>query len=278
MDDQMPNYWFVTGSSRGLGRATVMAALDAGHTVMATARNPGDLDDLATQYRGRIVPYALDVSDAAAVGRAVVAAKDTFGRVDVVVNNAGYASLASVEDMSQDAFAEQMATNFFGTVHVSKAAVPILREQGAGHIFQIASVGSRIASVGLSAYQAAKFAVRGFSLVLAQELAPLGIKVTILQPGGVRTDWAGSSMAIPAISEPYRQTVGPFAAMLRTGSGKEPADPKKVAKAIVDLSGRNDAPVELLIGEDAYAYARRAADAVAASDLAWKDLTVSVAF
>jgi NAD(P)-dependent dehydrogenase (short-subunit alcohol dehydrogenase family) len=278
MDDQMPNYWFVTGSSRGLGRATVMAALDAGHTVVATARNPGDLDDLATQYRGRIVPYALDVSDAAAVGRAVVAAKDTFGRVDVVVNNAGYASLASVEDMSQDAFAEQMATNFFGTVHVSKAAVPILREQGAGHIFQIASVGSRIASVGLSAYQAAKFAVRGFSLVLAQELAPLGIKVTILQPGGVRTDWAGSSMAIPAISEPYRQTVGPFAAMLRTGSGKEPADPKKVAKAIVDLSGRNDAPVELLIGEDAYAYARRAADAVAASDLAWKDLTVSVAF
>lgn len=274
----MPNYWFVTGSSRGLGRATVMAALDAGHTVMATARNPGDLDDLATQYRGRIVPYALDVSDAAAVGRAVVAAKDTFGRVDVVVNNAGYASLASVEDMSQDAFAEQMATNFFGTVHVSKAAVPILREQGAGHIFQIASVGSRIASVGLSAYQAAKFAVRGFSLVLAQKLAPLGIKVTILQPGGVRTDWAGSSMAIPAISEPYRQTVGPFAAMLRTGSGKEPADPKKVAKAIVDLSGRNDAPVELLIGEDAYAYARRAADAVAASDLAWKDLTVSVAF
>ncbi|MER2194753.1 SDR family NAD(P)-dependent oxidoreductase [Methylobacterium brachiatum] len=274
----MPKSWFVTGSSRGLGRAIVMAALEAGHTVMATARNPGDLDDLVTRYRGRIIPYALDVSDAAAVGQAVADAKDTFGRVDVVVNNAGYASLASVEDMSQDAFADQMATNFFGTVHVSKAVVPILRAQGAGHIFQIASVGSRIASVGLSAYQAAKFAVRGFSLVLAQELAPLGIKVTILQPGGVRTDWAGSSMTIPAISEPYRQTVGPFAEMLRAGSGKEPADPRKVARAIVDLSGRDDAPVELLIGEDAYAYAQRAADAVAASDRAWKDLTVSVAF
>jgi NAD(P)-dependent dehydrogenase (short-subunit alcohol dehydrogenase family) len=274
----MPKSWFVTGSSRGLGRAIVMAALEAGHKVMATARNPGDLDDLVIQYRGRIIPYALDVSDAAAVGRAVADAKDTFGRVDVVVNNAGYASLASVEDMSQDAFADQMATNFFGTVHVSKAAVPILRAQGAGHIFQIASVGSRIASVGLSAYQAAKFAVRGFSLVLAQELAPLGIKVTILQPGGVRTDWAGSSMTIPAISEPYRQTVGPFAEMLRAGSGREPADPRKVARAIVDLSGRDDAPVELLIGDDAYAYAQRAADAVAASDRAWKDLTVSVAF
>ena len=274
----MPKSWFVTGSSRGLGRAIVMAALEAGQTVMATARNPDDLDDLVTQYRGRIIPYALDVSDAAAVGRAVADAKDTFGRVDVVVNNAGYASLASVEDMSQDAFADQMATNFFGTVHVSKAVVPILRAQGAGHIFQIASVGSRIASVGLSAYQAAKFAVRGFSLVLAQELAPLGIKVTILQPGGVRTDWAGSSMTIPAISEPYRQTVGPFAEMLRAGSGREPADPRKVARAIVELSGRDDAPVELLIGEDAYAYAQRAADAVAASDRAWKDLTVSVAF
>ncbi|MDF2597540.1 MAG: Granaticin polyketide synthase putative ketoacyl reductase [Methylobacterium brachiatum] len=274
----MPKSWFVTGSSRGLGRAIVMAALEAEHTVMATARNPGDLDALVTQYRGRIIPYALDVSDAAAVGRAVADAKDTFGRVDVVVNNAGYASLASVEDMSQDAFADQMATNFFGTVHVSKAVLPILRAQGAGHIFQIASVGSRIASVGLSAYQAAKFAVRGFSLVLAQELASLGIKVTILQPGGVRTDWAGSSMTIPAISEPYRQTVGPFAEMLRAGSGKEPADPRKVARAIVDLSGRDDAPVELLIGEDAYAYAQRAAEAVAASDRAWKDLTVSVAF
>jgi NAD(P)-dependent dehydrogenase (short-subunit alcohol dehydrogenase family) len=274
----MPKSWFVTGSSRGLGRAIVMAALEAGQTVMATARNPGDLDDLVTQYRGRIIPYALDVSDAAAVGQAVADAKDTFGRVDVVVNNAGYASLASVEDMSQDAFADQMGTNFFGTVHVSKAVLPILRLQGAGHIFQIASVGSRIASVGLSAYQAAKFAVRGFSLVLAQELAPLGIKVTILQPGGVRTDWAGSSMTIPAISEPYRQTVGPFAEMLRAGSGREPADPRKVARAIVDLSGRDDAPVELLIGDDAYAYAQRAADAVAASDRAWKDLTVSVAF
>jgi len=274
----MPRYWFVTGSSRGLGRAIVMAALDAGHTVMATARNPGDLDDLVTLYGGRVVPYALDVSDAAAVDRAISDAKDAFGRIDIVVNNAGYASLASVEDMSRDVFAEQMATNFFGTVHVSKAVVPIMRAQGTGHIFQIASVGSRIASIGLSAYQAAKFAVRGFSLVLAQELAPMGIKVTILQPGGMRTDWAGSSMAISAISEPYRQTLGPFAEMLRNGSGKEPADPRKVATAIVDLSGRDDAPVELLIGEDAYDYARRAADAVAASDQAWKDLTVSVAF
>ncbi|MCX4194970.1 SDR family NAD(P)-dependent oxidoreductase [Methylobacterium organophilum] len=278
MRKQMPQYWFVTGSSRGLGRSIVTAALNAGHTVMATARSPGDLDELVTLYRGRIVPYALDVSDAAAVDRAVADAKGTFGRIDIVVNNAGYASLASVEDMSRDVFAGQMATNFFGTVHVSKAVVPIMRAQGAGHIFQIASVGSRIASVGLSAYQAAKFAVRGFSLVLAQELAPLGIKVTILQPGGVRTDWAGSSMAVLAISEPYRQTVEPFAQMLRDGSGNEPADPRKVATAIVDLSGRDDAPVELLIGEDAYNYARNAAEAVAASDQAWKDLTVSVSF
>jgi len=274
----MPKVWFVTGSSRGLGRDIVAAALEAGDTVAATARNPKDLDDLIEQYGQRVLPLELDVTDADAVEKAIAAAKSVFGRIDVVVNNAGYANTAAVEDIALDDFKKQMDTNFYGTVYVSKAAVPILREQGAGHIFQIASVGGRIASVGLAPYQAAKFAVRGFSLVLAQEVAPLGIKVTTVQPGGMRTDWAGSSMEIPEISEPYQQTVGQFAKMLRDGSGNEHADPKKIAKAIVDLAGRDDAPAEILMGEDAYDYAQKAAEAVAESDRKWKDVTTSVAF
>lgn len=274
----MSKIWFVTGSSRGLGRQIVVSALEAGDVVVATARNSKDLDDLTTQYRDRVLPLDLDVTDAAVVERALAAARDKFGRVDVVVNNAGYANTAAIEDMTLDDFRKQVDANFFGTVYVSKAAVPILREQGAGHIFQISSVGGRIASAGLASYQAAKFAVRGFSLALAQEVAPLGIKVTTVQPGGMRTEWAGSSMKIPAISEPYQQTVGQFAKMLRDGSGKEHADPAKVAKIIVDLACRDDAPVEILMGADAYEYAQKAAEAVAESDRKWKDVTNSVEF
>ncbi len=274
----MSRSWFVTGSSRGLGRDIVIAALEAGDTVAATARDPRQLDDLVQRYGHRVLPLALDVIDAAGAEVALAAAKAKFGRLDVVVNNAGYANLAAVEDIALDDFRQQVETNFLGTVYVSKAAVPILREQGAGHIFQIASVGGRIASVGLAAYQAAKFAVRGFSLVLAQEVAPLGIKVTTVEPGGIRTDWAGSSMQIPEISEPYRQTVGQFAKMLRDGSGHEHADPKKIAKVIVSLAARDDAPTEILMGGDAYEYAQMAAEALAESDRKWKGLTTSVAF
>lgn len=274
----MPNIWFITGSSRGLGRHVALAALDAGDTVVATARRVSDLDDIVALYGARVMPISLDVSDPKAVRAAIARCMSMFGRIDYVVNNAGYANLASVEDMTTDDFREQVETNFFGTVHVSKAVVPIMRRQGAGHIFQVASIGSRIASVGLAPYQASKFAVRAFSLVLAQEVRSLGIQVTILQPGGMRTEWAGASMRIPAISAHYLETVAPFARMLRDYSGNEPTDPKKVAKLIVSLAGRRDAPVELLVGDDAYAIAQAAADIVAASDKKWKGLTTSIAY
>ncbi|NKL23386.1 SDR family NAD(P)-dependent oxidoreductase [Rhizobium leguminosarum] len=274
----MPNIWFITGSSRGLGRHVVLAALDAGDIVVATARRASDLDDIVARYGARVMPISLDVSDPEAVRAAIATCMSTFGRIDYVVNNAGYANLASVEDMTADDFREQVETNFFGTVHVSKAVVPIMRRQGSGHIFQIASIGSRIASVELAPYQASKFAVRAFSLVLAQEVQPLGIQVTTLEPGGMRTEWAGASMRIPAISAHYLETVAPFARMLPDYSGNEPTDPKKVAKLIVSLAGRRDAPVELLVGDDAYAIAQAAADTVAASDKKWKGLTKSVAY
>jgi NAD(P)-dependent dehydrogenase (short-subunit alcohol dehydrogenase family) len=205
---------------------------------------------------------------------AVHAALDSFGRLDVVVNNAGYADLASVEDMSEKAFRDQIETVFFGTVHTTKAALPVLREQGSGHIINVTSVGSRMATPGLSAYQSAKWATAGFSAVLAAEVAPLGIRVTSVEPGGMATDWAGSSMTVPEISEPYRRTVGAAAAM-HDSSWRPLGDPAKVAQVILQVADMDDPPVRLLLGSEAYAYATAAAHAQLASDERWRELSRS---
>jgi NAD(P)-dependent dehydrogenase (short-subunit alcohol dehydrogenase family) len=192
----MPLVYLVTGSSRGLGRSITRAALTAGHRVLATARRPEQLDDLVAEFGDRVRPFALDVTDYDAARAAVAAAVSTFGRLDVVVNNAGYANLASVEDITIEDFRAQVDTNFFGVVNVTKAALPVLREQGSGHVIQISSLGGRIGNAGVAAYQAAKFAVGGFSESLAQEVAPLGIAVTVLEPGGMRTDGGRHGRAV----------------------------------------------------------------------------------
>ncbi|QXE33336.1 SDR family NAD(P)-dependent oxidoreductase [Streptomyces sp. GMY02] len=278
----MSKVWFVTGSSRGLGRAIVEAALENGDRVVATARRPALLEDLVARHGGRVLPVALDVTDNDQVQQAVQHGLAAFGRLDVVVNNAGYADLAAVEDVDLADFRAQLDTDFYGVVHVTKAVLPTLRAQGEGHIFQVSSVGGRIGSVGLAAYQSAKWAVGGFSTVLAQEVSPLGIKVTVLEPGGMRTDWAGSSMAIPPVSEPYRPTVGAFADLLRNAAalsdatGVEAAEPAKVAQVVCDLAGREDAPLRLLLGSDAHRYAHQAAQVLAESDEKWRHVTDSV--
>ncbi|MFD9007103.1 SDR family NAD(P)-dependent oxidoreductase [Streptomyces sp. NPDC059582] len=271
----MSKVWFVTGSSRGLGRKIVEAALEAGDRVVATARKPKQLSELAACYGDRILPVALDVSDNNDVLKAIAVGLDAYGRYDVVVNNAGYGVTASIEDATLEDFRAQIDTNFYGVVHVTKGVVPIMRRQGHGHICQISSLGGRVGSVGLSAYQSAKWAVGGFSTVLAQEVAPLGIKITVLEPGGMATDWAGSSMSIPPISQPYQQTVGEFARILPTWP--MPSGPAKVADVILSLVGRQDAPLRLLIGPDAVVHAAAAAQALAASDHMWHDLSISTA-
>jgi len=211
----MPQVFFLTGSSRGLGRQIAEAALAAGHQLVATARRPDALADLAGRYGSRVLPVALDVTDPDAAVAAVTAGAEAFGRIDVVVNNAGYANLAAVEDMTLADFRAQVDANLFGVVNVTKAALPLLREQGGGHIIQVSSIGGRLATAGLSAYQAAKWAVGGFSEVLAKEVGPLGIRVNSLHPGGVETPmnsgpdfadldhgaWFGR-MAIPRIGRP----------------------------------------------------------------------------
>ncbi|WP_255823089.1 SDR family NAD(P)-dependent oxidoreductase [Amycolatopsis sp. GM8] len=269
----MSKVWFVTGSSRGLGRSIAEAALAAGDRVVATARKPEQLDDLVARYGDKVLPLALDVSSATDAEKAVRHGAETFGRLDVVVNNAGYGDMAAVEDVTLDDFRAQIDTNLFGVVHVTKAALPILREQGSGHIFQVSSVGGRVGTPGLAAYQSAKWAVGGFSTVLAQEVAPLGIKVTVLEPGGMRTDWAGSSMTVPPVSEPYRGTVGAFADMVRSGASQAGADPADVARVVLALAGRDDAPVRLLLGPDALQVSDAAAHALSESDTKWRTVS-----
>ena len=270
----MSKVWLVTGSSRGLGRHVVEAALERGDRVLATARRPEALADLVAAHGDRLLTIAHDVAVPAQATAAVDAAIGAFGRLDVVVNNAGYADLASVEDVSEQAFRDQIEAVFFGTVHTTKAALPILREQGRGHIINVTSAGSRMATPGLSAYQSAKWATAGFSLVLAAEVAPLGIRVTSLEPGGMATDWAGSSMAVPKISEPYQPTVGAAAAM-HDSSWRPLGDPAKVARVILDVAGMDEPPTRLLLGSEAYAYATAAARTQLASDEQWREVSRS---
>jgi NAD(P)-dependent dehydrogenase (short-subunit alcohol dehydrogenase family) len=271
----MPKVFFLTGSSRGLGRQIAEAALAAGHQLVATARQPDSLADLADRYGSRILPLALDVTDPDAAAAAVAAGAGKFGRLDVVVNNAGYANLASVEDITLADFRAQVDANLFGVVNVTKAALPILREQGGGHIIQVSSIGGRLATAGLAAYQAAKWAVGGFSEVLAREVGPFGIKVTVLEPGGMQTDWAGSSMRVPPVSQPYQPTVGVMARMHGDGSATALGDPAKVAQVVLTVAGMAEPPLRLILGSEAYAYAMAAARARAESDAAWHDLTIS---
>ena len=270
----MSKVWFITGSSRGLGRALAEAVLENGDRLVATARDPDQLADLAHRFGDRVRAVALDVTDAEGARRAVATAVDAFGRLDVLVNNAGYANVNSIEDMAEDDFRAQIETNLFGVVNVTRAALPVVRAQRAGHIIQISSLGGRGATPGIAAYQTAKWAVGGFSEVLAKEVAPLGIKVTVVEPGGMRTDWAGSSMHIDAIRSEYQPTVGALT-KLRGNADVMRSDPKKVAQAVVGIASETQPPLRLLIGSDAVFLAGLFSAARAGEDAKWKALSLS---
>ena len=268
--------WFVTGSSRGFGRALVTAALEAGDRVVATARRPGQLGELTREYGGQVLPLALDVTDASAVNAAINAAVENFGRLDVVVNNAGYANLAPIETGDEADFRTQFETNFWGVYHVSKAVIPQLRGQGGGTIVQFSSVGGRVGgSPGIASYQAAKFAVDGFSRVLAAETAPFGVRVMVVEPSGFATDWAGSSMTVHDIPADYDTTIGALHRLVRTGTAGAPGDPRRGAEIIVRAVKRDNPPSHLLLGvtavEMALDYSRRQL----AEASAWRDVSRS---
>src|ERR1700733_391174 len=229
----MPQIWFVTGSSRGLGRAIVNAALEAGDAVVATARRPEQLEDFVAKDGENIFPIALDVTDAQAVRAAIAQAHDHFGRLDVIVNNAGYANVSPIETVDDADFRTQFETNFWGVYNVSKAAIPVFRGQGSGLFMQISSVGGRVGgSPGIASYQAAKFAIDGFSRVLRAETRPFGVKVLVVEPSGFRTDWAGSSMTVHAIPEAYESTVGAMNPRVRQSTAGPAGDPGRAAEIL----------------------------------------------
>src|SRR5580698_1581010 len=271
----MSQVWLITGSSRGLGRAFTEAALNAGHRVVAGARNPDQMADLKSIHGENLRVVALDVTSEEQARAAVDAAITGFGALDVLVNNAGYGNVCPVEDTSLADFRAQIEANLFGTIIMTKAVLPYFRERRAGHILQVASIGGRIAPVGRAPYAAAKFGVEGFSETLSKEVAPLGVKVTIIEPGGFRTDFAGTSTELRAGRAEYDATVGATARFQQEYDGKQPGDPARAAAALLQLASMSEPPLRLLLGGDAFTAAEQNALQKLESDRKSKDLSFS---
>jgi NAD(P)-dependent dehydrogenase (short-subunit alcohol dehydrogenase family) len=270
--------WLITGCSRGLGRALAEAVIATGDNLLTTARNANALVDFVRKGEGRVVAHSLDVTDAEAATDAVAAAVERFGRLDVVVNNAGYGNLAPIENTNIEDFRAQIETNLFGAIIVTKAAIPLFREQRSGRFLQVSSIGGRVGAMGRAPYSAAKFGVEGFSEVLAQEMAPFGVHVTIIEPGGFRTDFVGSSTRIDEGRPDYAETVGKTAAMQRSYDGRQPGDPAKAAAAIIAVSKADNPPLRLVLGRDAYARAERNDEGRLAELRAWKSTSEGTDF
>jgi NAD(P)-dependent dehydrogenase (short-subunit alcohol dehydrogenase family) len=231
------------------------------------------------QYGERVKPVTLEVRDEAAAKAAVQLAVDTFGRLDVLVNNAGYGQFAPFEQMSAEDFQAIVDTCFYGVVYTTRAAIPVMRKQKSGHIFQVSSVGGRHAVPGNTPYHAAKWAVGGFSDSLAMEVAPFGVKVCTLEPGGIRTNWARrAGQNAPKLLPDYEASVGSFLKILRGLEGRLEGDPRKIADVIVQLANRDEVPVRLILGVDAEKRVQQAEATRAAEAEKWRHLTVSTVF
>lgn len=275
----MSKIWLVTGSAHGLGRSIVEAAMAAGDRVVATARDPDRLGDLVAEHGDSLRSFALDVTDAKAAQAAVDFTIATFGKLDVLVNNAGFGHFSPFEQADEDDFRAQIDTNFYGVVHLSRAVLPVMRAQSSGHIINISSVGGRSSAPGMSAYQAAKWAVGGFTEVLAKEVAAFGVKVVAVEPGGMRTAWGQVARGnTPALLPDYEPSVGAMLALLKGYIGQEIGDPAKVAQVVVDLASRDTVPAHLLLGSDAlhvYALAEATRQAEAKE---WAEVSASTDF
>ncbi|MFI5508944.1 SDR family oxidoreductase [Mycobacterium sp. NPDC051804] len=240
--------WFITGTSRGFGREWAIAALERGDKVAATARNTSTLDDLAAEFGDALLPIQLDVTDRDADFAAVKQAHDHFGRLDIVVNNAGYGHFGFIEELTEKEARDQIETNVFGALWVTQAALPYLRAQRSGHIIQVSSIGGITAFQNVGIYHASKWALEGFSQALAQEVAPFGIHVTLIEPGGFSTDWAGASSKRSDPLPDY-QEVHEEADRLRSKRVSAPGDPKASAAAVLKIVDAEKPPLRIFFGE-----------------------------
>lgn len=272
----MSRVWLITGSARGLGLHIAKAALEAGDRLVATARNPGQLAPLAAEFGDQVAPFALDVTDPAAAQAAVDFAVDTFGRLDVLINNAGFGHFAPFEQTDPDHFRAQIETNFFGVINMTRAALPVMRTQRSGHIINISSVGGRMTGPGMAAYQSAKWAVSGFSEIIARETSHLGIKTVSVEPGGMRTEWGKIARGdAPKLMEDYAPAMSAMQAALEQVVGNEVGDPDKIAGVILDLAERNEVPEHLLLGTDAVELLKKAEDARRKEAETWESVSRS---
>ena len=267
--------WLVTGASTGFGRELVEYLLARGERVVATARKVEGLTDLGTRYPDHALVAAMDVTDQKQVDAAVGVAVKWFGRVDVLVNNAGYGMVGAVEESAEDEFRPMFETNVFGLIRVTQAVLPQMREQGSGHIVNLSSIGGLVATPGFGLYNATKFAVEGLSEALAQEVKPLGITVTIVEPGPFRTKFLGKAggEAKRRIPE-YDQTSGKMRAYYTEQDGKQPGDPQKAAEAIVKAVEAEHPPLHLLLGASTLPRVKGKIEALEKDLAAWEETTV----
>jgi NAD(P)-dependent dehydrogenase (short-subunit alcohol dehydrogenase family) len=275
----MAKVWLISGAGNGLGRDIAEAALAAGDSVVAGARKPAQLDDLVQQYGERLKPVSLEVRNEEQAKAAVQAAVNSFGRLDVLVNNAGYGFFAPFEQMTDEQFNGVFDTCFWGVVYLTRAALPVMRTQRSGHIFQVSSIGGRIAFPGNSPYHAAKWAVGGFSDSVAAEVAPFGVRVCTLEPGGIRTDWARrAGEGSPELWPDYEPSVGPVLELLGRVRGRAEGDPKRIADVILQLASTDDVPKRLILGKDAEKRVEAVETARAEEAAKFHDLTLSTVY
>ncbi len=271
--------WFITGSSSGLGRALAQTVLQRGGRAVLTARSPDALADLAAEHGDRVLTLSLDVTNTASVEHAVAEAQARFGHIDVLVNSAGYGYLAAIEEGEDAAIRAQFETNVFGLLAVTRRVLPGMRARHSGHIVNLSSLGGLVAFPATGYYHATKFAVEALSESLALEVAPLGIKVLIVEPGAFRTDWAGRSMIeSPTVIADYAETAGKRRQATRASSGAQPGDPARAAAAIIAAVEAEQPPLRLLLGAPALKIARERLDALRANFDAWSELTLSADF
>jgi len=271
--------WLITGASSGLGLELAKHLLDLGYRVVLGARRPEGLANLAEQFNGRALILKLDVTDRATIRTAVAETISNFGQIDVLVNNAGYGYLAAIEEGDDEGVRKQFDTNLFGLVDVTKEVLPSMRSRRSGHIVNISSLGGLMAFAATGYYHATKFAVEAISESLSQEVASLGIKVTIIEPGAFRTDWAGRSMVeSPIVIDDYADTSGKRRSSTRAVSGKQPGDPARAAAAIRGAVESTNPPLRLLLGGSALDLAYRRLDALRENFDAWSEVPRSADF
>ncbi|MFE3773061.1 oxidoreductase [Streptomyces sp. NPDC057579] len=275
MTDRQSPVWFITGCSTGLGRALATAVLAHGHRAVVTARDPEQVADIVADHAGRALALALDVTDPQQVRAAVGRAEATFGRIDVLVNNAGYGYLAAIEEGEDDEVRALFDTNVFGLIDVTRAVLPGMRARRAGRIVNVSSLGGLAAFGATGYYHATKFAVEGLSESLAAEVAPLGIKVTLVEPAAFRTNWSGPSMRQSALAlDDYAATAGARRASTLATYGRQPGDPTRAAAAVIRAVEAEEPPLRLLLGKVALDVVEARIDALKTTMDTWREVTL----